>query len=364
MAGTSTSNSALPVGRETHEGSYVLSCFFAQFYVPSTMFQEFQNGRVANLSEIAIDEFLAQERHYESLILRPLLLFSNDQTAPNSFLPEFSGTSVVTSYRDAVYEIEVLDPGLSRERLEDSMHAAMAVLQLCFQENMILIPIPTNKIPKDRRIERSAVFGWHKQDDYWLDCHRSEIDLFGSRSKYIFETDHLIWTITDQVWRDVRMLYAMHHFKESLRDYDLAGGNPRPILQSYERLPPTIEEGTRIENALHNSYKCIEAIYGGELKKKNRNSLITNFLKRGVDLTEKVGYEFGSISREPAIDKVLRLQKIRDSRAGHGWGPGERRSSFYDLMDFQTLARYMLTSVLGAQYNVPLVAALRDEDEK
>lgn len=105
--------------------------------------------------------------------------------------------------------------------------------------------------------------------------------------------------------------------REAYRDFQFFGGEIREILMNYTKLPETISEAVRIESSIHNCYKCIEAVRGGNLTSDLRK-LRGKFSEKGVNLGEFVGYEYEDIAREPAINEIEGLSETRNFKSAHG----------------------------------------------
>lgn len=138
-----------------------------------------------------------------------------------------------------------------------------------------------------------------------------------------------------------------------MRDYLFIGGEVRDVLDDHESHPDTISEGVRIENTMHNCYKAVEAIHGGNLPHDD-GKVVRKFAQQGIDLSTPVGYSRGPLKREPAIDKLVRLRRIRDYKAAHGRITRDRKSSFYELMDHQRLVRFIVAKAIEARCGISI----------
>ena len=107
--------------------------------------------------------------------------------------------------------------------------------------------------------------------------------------------------------------------------------------------PETAEERITMENAFLNFYKSIEAIFGDP--NKNREVFAKKLKAQGVDPEELVGFR----EKERIIDKIYKMSGIRDKKVAHGKSmPHTKRSiSYYEFIDFQYLANYLIYTVLN-----------------
>lgn len=100
----------------------------------------------------------------------------------------------------------------------------------------------------------------------------------------------------------------------------------------------------------------MEAIYGGMLA-SDWQQVEQRFGRRGVDLQQLGGFQVHTTSHgvEPLIQKLERLKEARNDRAAHGRIHSNRRSTYYELMDYQTLASRALEGFLRHKYpNYPV----------
>ncbi len=98
---------------------------------------------------------------------------------------------------------------------------------------------------------------------------------------------------------------------------------------------------SKAESAFLNGFKVVESIVGEPGKnKKGRRKLTEKLDKRGVDPEENVGYRV----KEKLIKKILRYQELRDRIAAHGIGKTKRELQLSEIIDLQSLARYLLLS--------------------
>ena len=119
--------------------------------------------------------------------------------------------------------------------------------------------------------------------------------------------------------------------------------------------PETAEERTTMESAFLNFYKSIEAIFGDP--NKDRKVFAEKLKAQGVDPEELVEFR----EKERIIDKIYKMSRIRDKKVAHGKSmPHTKRSiSYYEFMDFQYLANYLICTVL----NKRLEKNMNDEND-
>ena len=310
------------------------------------------NGfRSISSSDIDLSDYLSAKREYSNLTLRPVLVEKKD-SSPLVAQLELLGKGVIANYRDAYYHVEILNEDINQFSLCDALNAGMTLLNIIEDEDMFLIPIELadiNDHRMDKRIllsRRNAAVGL---PDY-VDDHLS-----WTRSGYGYDRENLIWMLATTLVDDEILLYAALFIREAFRDYQfLSNDDVVKALSESEQLPDTISEGVRIENAIHNCYKAIEAIYGGNLPQKE-TKIVKKFKEKGIDLTQLVGYKFEEIEQQPAIDKVVRLRSSRNFKSAHGRIHANRKSTLYELMDFQQLAIYLVMSAIFPRTGVNIL---------
>ena len=60
-----------------------------------------------------------------------------------------------------------------------------------------------------------------------------------------------------------------------------------------------------------------------------------------------MGFQYGDIEPESAIDKLSKLRKSRNYKAAHGRIHRNRKSSVYELVDYQQLTRWVLFQAIN-----------------
>ena len=98
---------------------------------------------------------------------------------------------------------------------------------------------------------------------------------------------------------------------------------------------------SKAESAFLNGFKVIESIVGEPGKKeRGRQKLIKKLEEHGIDPEESVGYRV----KEKPIRKILKYQRLRDRIAAHGIQKTKRKLHLSEIIDLQSLARYLLLS--------------------
>lgn len=321
---------------------YVLTGLMASFPVPVTPDETEFNHSVSS-SDVDIADYFSASRTYSDITLRPVLVPIGNRT---SMVPdiELLGKGVVARLNHALYHVENHSDRIDRFLICDALHAALSLLGHPLEKDLVLLPIDPSDISANRLSAEDLYRKSNQGTDAPLYVYDEYLD---TRYSLGYEFDDLMWIVaTILVEYDV-LLYASLFIRESMMSYQFLGDDIREVLLTYEKLPDTISEGVKIENAIHNCYKAIEAIHGGNLP-QNTNKILRNFRELGIDLSKLTGYSLNEVKQEPAIDKLIRLRSRRDYKSAHGRIGPNRKSTYYELMDFQELARYI---VRGSVYH-------------
>ena len=323
----------------------------ASFTVPIPVHHG-KGSKSISSSDVILSEYLAAKVEYSNLVLRPILIVDKDST-PLVAHPELLGNATAAYYRQAYYHVEILSDDFNSFSLSDALNAGMALLEISENENMFLIPIePTDILGQsmDRKTllyRRNTAVGL---PDYYYDDGIS-----WTRSGYGYERQNLIWMLATTLAEDEELLYAALFIREAIRDFQfLSRDDVIKTIHESEQHPDTISDGVRIENAIHNCYKAIEAIHGGNLP-QNEVKIVKSFQKFGIDLTEMVGYKYEENKQQSAIEKIINLRNSRNFKSAHGRIGANRKSTFYELMDFQQLARYLVLSAINQRAGVNIL---------
>lgn len=320
--------------------------------------QQVDVGYISSSDDVDVDKWLASRRDYNGVVLRPVFVL-NSPTDSNVAHPEMFGKGTVASFPKALYEVEITTDEFDQHALCDALLAAMALQEEPFDGQLVFIPIPNDGIPEDRTISTATATAWYDNSfDEVPELPLAET-LFSMRSGFTYQFDDTLWMFATTIADDEEFIYASIFLREALRDYMFIGGEVKEVLRDTSTRPSSIAMAARIENAVHNCYKAVEAVSGGNLPQKT-SKVVRKFKKLGVDLETEVGYKSEFVEREPAIDKLERLRHSRDWKAAHGRIHANRKSTFYELMDFQQLTRFILFEAMRQRAQVPVMAVVAD----
>ena len=306
---------------------------------------------------IKVDDYKVAKREFSKFILRPLFLDLGENVRDAPHLEPMSEHASVAAYRQARYEIEILDNSITSHALTDALHAAFALFEIQEHEVLGLFEVDDSKIPHTRVVSEKVLGEWYESTTgIPLTTHERKA-IFLTCSLYGWNLEEVVWDIVSGTINNDVLMYAMLFVREAIRDYTFDHGDIREIIDSYTEAPPTISEAVKIENAIHNLYKAIEAIHGGDLPNDNRK-IVRKFAEKGIDLTQLVGYNYGPVCQEQAIDKLSRLRTKRNYKAAHGRIGGDRRTTFYELLDYQQLVRFIVLEAVRCLGGVHIAAVV------
>lgn len=305
------------------------------------------------INTVAIDEYLTSTRAYKNIEIQPVIIRTEESIEHHWHLSLNDGYSLLASYQ-GIYEIRLTKPGMGASELIDALHGMMAILHSISPVNYFVIPIEVDSIPASRIINlhdaASLCVAMMPNASTQYDCH----SIFDNSWGRDFHFDEHLWKLVDQVIGDETTVYASLFLRAAYEKYIFLGDDIETAILEHEESPARITEAVDIENAIHNTYKVVEAIYGGVLA-KDWAQVANNFTTIGIDTEELVGYtHHGIFQRESVIEKIKRLKLARNERAAHGRIHQNRRITFYELMDFQELARHLLSRYIQNKYPLRL----------
>lgn len=139
---------------------------------------------------------------------------------------------------------------------------------------------------------------------------------------------------------------AITYFRLSAFDYAFTPDDVRWVIGNRDERPPTYYARARLEESFHNAFKAVEALLGGEPKWK-ASALSMVLTRHGIEPARKPHLPDGRDETVP--QRLLRLLEVRDKRSAHGGKTGgDRRLTFYDLMEMQWVAAEMISEAIEA----------------
>jgi hypothetical protein len=139
---------------------------------------------------------------------------------------------------------------------------------------------------------------------------------------------------------------AITYHRLSAFDYAFVPDDVRWVLENPDERPPTYYARARLEQSFHNAFKTVEALLGGEPGWSSA-ALCKRLTACGIDPDRKPHIPDGR--GETVLERLLKLVDVRDKRSAHGGRTGgDRRLTFYDLVEMQWVAGEMITETIEA----------------
>lgn len=300
-------------------------------------------GRGGSEAHAVLAEFVQAKRDLQGteITIQPLIVgfrnephekvgWSFDLDTPQSFL----------GHRDSLYEVAMPAQGSvdAARLLIDAIHAARALLDYAFHEDITAVPLDPSTIPKSRCMQVEDVVRLAPT----ALARQALREAFETRSSSAGVRDQLVWRLVPLFLNNQQLLYAALFLKASLDEYHFLGDEIEDAILANDE-PLFVHDAVRAENAIHNAYKTIEAIWGGSLP-QDLGKIADGLKQMGIDPDAMVGYPHHDIHpKQRLVEKVVTLRKARNEKAAHGRIHAGRKSTYYEVMDSQALARVALT---------------------
>lgn len=223
-------------------------------------------------------------------------------------------------------------------RISEGLLALISYLEFGVFEDLRPVYVPDSMLKKGR-ILLSDVVRYNRRR-FFLDEIEGEMGLGGGIVIHKGDRDRA-FSYLPIVLKNSQIFDALVFYALSTKEFFFFGEHLREILSNPKRESKSRYEQLRMEHSFLNAYKAVEAIVGDPGRHADER-FKKRLIKAGVDVAERVG--FGS--RIPIDEEMIRLQGIRDSRAGHGWKFTSIPLAYFDLINVQALAKYVISSAL------------------
>jgi hypothetical protein len=303
-------------------------------------------------------EYIRGFRDYGRFSLRPIAIkYHPDRSVSDGWTTSASANgSVAVSARQSLYLLTLSDPNLRASDVTDCLIGMRALMYDFVAEENVLIRCEANDIPASQIISLDEATSLYCRAYQVRTSDADPPALFMCKETRGDEWDEKLWSLVSSIIGDEQVVYAALFLRSALEHLMFFGDDfTRTILRQEEKAE-RIREAVDIENSIHNCYKVIEAVYGGALP-RDWEQIVRRFQNKGIDLLEEETYvtEYGVFGNEPLLEKLKRLQVARNDRSAHGRIHANRRSTYYELMDYQVLAGRVLKSFIAHKYpNAPL----------
>jgi hypothetical protein len=298
-------------------------------------------------------EYIQSERNFGKFQLRPLGIKYEDtkSIAEGWAMSSPEKGMVLVSARQAVYQLTIIDDNVNVESFIDCLLGFQALMYQFATDDYVLMPIPAELIPASRIIPIQRAVDIYCGNLKIPTYYPEQTSLFATKSTGGSEWDALLWDATAAVIGDEQVTYALLFLRAAIEHIMFVGDDFERAIHEQEAKARRIKEAVDIENSIHNCYKVIEAIYGGMLATDWRK-VEDRFQEFGIDLQKVGGFQtwWGNFAEESYLDKLKKLQAARNDRAAHGRIHANRRSTYFELMDYQILATTILRNYIENKY--------------
>lgn len=334
---------------------YIINGLMAHF------FTEHDNKTSICSRDIDIDNYLSAKRDLTNIRLAPILIELEQQKCDvahsefvrklNISLHLYDGKMIGVTYDKARHHLKLKNDSFSKQYISDALNAAISLVTMSFVDTLTIIPISEKDLPENRKVPYSTFVRWLAKE-YEIPVESLSTESLSSSSFGAIK-DHECLELLDRLLGDEKLLYPLLFFREGLKDSTEIIFDEREIIESRGSKPLTLSESVKMENCIHNFYKAIEASYGGNLP-QDETKIIDKFKVKGVDTEELVGFEREDLVKEKVVKKIIKLRNTRNFKSAHGRIAGDRKSSYYEVLDFQYLCRHVLYSVIKERLEINL----------
>jgi hypothetical protein len=298
-------------------------------------------------------EFIRGLRDYGKFQLRPIGV----QYQPSRSVWDGWSTSprendlACVSARQSIYHLAIADDALAEEDVTDCLIGVQALMYDFVPEDYTLVPIEPSEIPASRVIPMELAVDMYCRKLGLHADYDEHSKLLATKHTRGYEWDERLWGSIGYVMGDEQVVYALLFLRAAFEHLMFYGDEFENAIRFQKAKAHRIKEAVDIENSIHNCYKVMEAVYGGTLA-NDWQQVERVFQQRGVDLQQLGGFttQWGKSGEEPLIEKLKKLKWARDDRAAHGRIHANRRSTYYELLDYQMLASITLRAYVKYKY--------------
>lgn len=158
--------------------------------------------------------------------------------------------------------------------------------------------------------------------------------LIGSSTRFSHIEVERAWMLTPLLFENQQLRHAFRFLKTSQENFFVWPGQIDDIAEEPHQTAENLFQQSRLENALQDSFKAVEAVLGDPPKSDER--LFRKIESIGVDPKMEFGFE------DKLIYQVIRdMNFARDKKAAHG-STSDRAITVGELLVFQKCARFLV----------------------
>ena len=160
------------------------------------------------------------------------------------------------------------------------------------------------------------------------------VSLIGSEVQFSDRAVEMAWELTPLLFKDDRFLRAFRFLKASQDNFYVWSGEIDNAIENAHTTAKNVFHQSRLENALQDSFKAIEAILGDP--PKDDKKFIRKIEAIGLNPNESFG-----LANKPLYQTIRDMNEARDKKAAHG-STSNRHISVGELLDYQYCARLIV----------------------
>jgi hypothetical protein len=158
--------------------------------------------------------------------------------------------------------------------------------------------------------------------------------IIGSSTQFSPYSVEIAWKLAPLLFNNEKLLHAFRFLKTSQENFHVWLGQIDEAVEDAHVTAENVFQQSRLENALQDSFKAVEAIIGDP--PKNDEKFFGKIKSIGVDPSMIFGLE------DKPIHQVIRdMNDARDKKAAHG-STQNRAITVGELFVFQNCARYIV----------------------
>jgi hypothetical protein len=151
-----------------------------------------------------------------------------------------------------------------------------------------------------------------------------------------------VWKIAPLIFHDEQIRRSVRFLKSSDESFHVYPGEIAEVLDNPHEAAITGYDQNRIENALQDAFKAVEAVIGDP--PKDDRKLFAKIGSIGLDPNELVGY-----SNKTPLHQVIRdMNGARDKKAAHG-STSDRKITTLEMMEYQACANYIVWAAIESK---------------
>jgi hypothetical protein len=135
---------------------------------------------------------------------------------------------------------------------------------------------------------------------------------------------------------------ATHFYTGSVSDCQFLGDDVGEVPEDASRCPVAKENQVKLEGAVLNSFRAVEAVVGEPGKRQER--FRQRLLNSGVEPDQQVGYS--GEAQHAIIDRIRWLRDLRDATSAHGRRGRASPLTYREVMEAQDVARAVVMDAL------------------